>query len=439
MRWQVLVHVGDDDAFALTPSPTAPRLRFALERPGDPEAIGNDVLRVFADGPTLPRPRAIDLANLAMSVYAADLRVSRDWTEDRWTREFALHLAMREPGAWHSDVKRVTTEMLRFLTGDDWGIELRTRDPAKDPPPKTGRPYTFEVVCLFSGGLDSLVGAINLLEEGRRVALVAHHGAGMTKSFQDRILDILREEYPGQILPFLFYVQPKKDGRKGEASMRSRSLLFLSLGVAVASALESPVPLVVSENGLISLNVPLTAARIGSAATRTTHPHFISQYRTLISALSLPVPIELPARFQTKGEMLASVRNRSVLEKTAPFSMSCARSEDARFRGVTPGTHCGYCTPCIIRRAALQAAGLSQDRRYVKDIKRERLPKNSATREDLRAFLMALERTRGTDHTQALFSVLSTGPLEPEDAPKYASVYERGMAEVRLFLESTKH
>src|SRR5262249_13462610 len=139
-----------------------------------------------------------------------------------------------------------------------------------------------DTVSLFSGGLDSLVGAIDLLGESRKVALVGHHGLGITNSVQGDVLSELRSPFAGRFRSFLFYVQPpkpvlgyregeckKKKIPDGEQTMRSRSILFLSLGAAVASALPSRVPLVVAETGFISLNVPLTGTRLGSASTRT--------------------------------------------------------------------------------------------------------------------------------------------------------------------------
>lgn len=95
--------------------------------------------------------------------------------------------------------------------------------------------------------------------------------------------------------------------------------------------------------------------------------------------------------------------------------------------------HCGYCVPCIIRRASMTAAGLS-DAPYNVNV-RSRPPKaDTESGRDLRAFKMAVARLDGAPARQALLDVLSTGPLPPEDASEYASVYRRGMAEVGAFL-----
>jgi hypothetical protein len=67
--------------------------------------------------------------------------------------------------------------------------------------------------------------------------------------------------------------------------MRSRSLLFFALGTAVAAALGEAVPLRVPENGLVSLNVPLTGTRLSSLSTRTTHPYFMERLAACVAAL----------------------------------------------------------------------------------------------------------------------------------------------------------
>jgi hypothetical protein len=218
--------------------------------------------------------------------------------------------------------------------------------------------------------------------------------------------------------------------------MRSRSILFLSLGTFVASLFSDRVPLVVAENGLISLNVPLTSARLGSLSTRTTHPHFITLYRKLLDSICLFNPVELPYRFQTKGEMFEQVRNPEVLKKLVPVTMSCSHPESGRYLGKQPGNHCGYCVPCVIRRSSLAAVGLDNDN-YNIDILTEEPAYDTDRGRDFRAFQMAVERHRASDSKVSLFDVLESGPLPPDDIKEYVAMYSRGMDEVSRFLETT--
>jgi hypothetical protein len=219
--------------------------------------------------------------------------------------------------------------------------------------------------------------------------------------------------------------------------MRSRSILFLALGVAVASALEAKV-LVVGENGPISLNVPLTMTRLSSNSTRTTHPHVMAMLRDVLQAVGLVVAVELPYRFQTKGEMLARTRDPSLLATLTPLTLSCSHPEVGRYRGMSPGNHCGYCVPCIIRRAALLGAALPHDV-YDTDILTNPPPVGTDTAADLRAFGMAVERFGKMSHRARVTAVLSTGPIPGADMTAYADTYVRGVNEVGALLAGVPH
>lgn len=446
MSWQVVTRIGTDDDYRLGLSYGQARMSVALDRPGDPWSVRHN-LTLFAQEKLTPAPHAEDLLHFAISVYATDLVIPRRLAGDRWRREIVLHLPVVDVAAWQSALE-VGLPALEFLTGDSWTVELRERETPK-PSAATAHNYAdIDTVSLFSGGLDSLVGAIDLLADGRQIALVGHHGLGITNSVQGDVLSELRSHFAGRFRSFLLYVQPPKPvlgyrevggTRKkvpdGEQTMRSRSLLFLSLGAAIASALPHRVPLVVAENGFISLNVPLTSARIGSASTRTTHPHFLSMYAAFLERLGLGLSIETPYRFQTKGEMLAGARNRVALDAASPRTMSCSHPEHGRFAGASLRSHCGYCVPCIIRRAATMATGVL-DGTYRIDLTDpdQRPAAGTDSGSDVRAFEMAYLRRHLRGTRTAAFDVLSSGPLPPEDVRSYAGVYVRGLSEVGRFL-----
>jgi hypothetical protein len=185
--------------------------------------------------------------------------------------------------------------------------------------------------------------------------------------------------------------------------------------------------------------VPLTNARIGSCSTRTTHPHFLRLFRDLLSGLELRTAVLTPYRFQTKGEMVANSSNRTVLAESAKLSMSCSHPEAGRFSGHPEGNHCGYCVPCLIRRASMIAAGFA-DAPYDIDVLTHPPDISTKKGEDLRAFQMALERFADSRPHESLFRVLATGSLPPEEAAEYAAVYSRGMEELgRLLMPGMFH
>jgi hypothetical protein len=434
MSWNIIVRVGPNDNYLPDLLPNELRLIIAIDNPSSPYSVRNNLVKetlnkVFAS----PKTEVVELLNLAISVYTADLKIRRSFSEDRWTRELVIHLPVFDLTLWTKALLKVE-QMLEFLTGDRWSIKLRKNQVLQELKSKVATTSSVDTVCLFSGGLDSLVGVIDLLEDGRNVAFAGHYGAGVTKSVQARLLEELQKVYPDRFTSYRFYVQPRKRGTgKGEPSMRSRSILFLALGTFVANLHPNAKSLVVAENGLISLNVPLTQSRIGSLSTRTTHPYFILLYQSVLALLNISTSVELPYRFQTKGEMLSETKNLDVLKRLAALTMSCSHPESGRYAKNSPTAHCGYCVPCIIRRAAmvsLKCDGTPYNLNILKD------PPNSVTNKgrDFRAFEMAVERIRSTTAHRALFEVLNTGPIDPNCINSYVEVYLRGMNEVRYFL-----
>lgn len=431
----VVCRVGAGDEFVGPLSAEDTLLSISIEQAESLTAAGTTVRRELEKLAVSPLPVAVDLLNLATAVYSADVCTQRLTAYDRWTRDFRLFLPVGDPDRW-SAASPLISRMLSFLSGDRWHVEFR---PLANPIPpfvkrKRSRPPTRPTtVSLFSGGLDSFVGVLDLLEAGGTVALVGHYSTGPTSNAQKSVSTALAAQYPNRTSLFRFFVRPPRlYGSLPEPSTRSRSILFLALGTLVASAFGNPLPLYVPENGLISLNVPLTPARSGTLSTRTTHPYFIGLFRELLRLIGLNTTIETPYRFQTKGEMLAGAANSAVLRAVAPKTLSCSHPDVGRYQRVSPGRHCGYCVPCLIRRASMSHIGADIADDYLIDVLRSPPSSGTQTGKDFRAFEMAL--ARHANGPGSLFDVLNSGPLPPDDATAYAGVYERGLEEVRRFL-----
>lgn len=127
-----------------------------------------------------PSEIGIDLLVLAAHVHAADTRISRaEQSQDSWTREIRLVVPVSDPVRWGT-ATAMLKKSLDFLTGDRWTIGFRARPArfatiAEEAPPSLICP-PFDSLSLFSGGLDSLIGAIDLLEDGATPLLVNHYG-----------------------------------------------------------------------------------------------------------------------------------------------------------------------------------------------------------------------------------------------------------------------
>jgi hypothetical protein len=100
------------------------------------------------------------------------------------------------------------------------------------------------------------------------------------------------------------------------------------------------MPILVPENGLISLNVPLDPLRLGSLSTRTTHPFYMARWNELLAGLGIPGRLESPYQFQTKGERLTGCADPLLLRAVLPDSMSCSSPTKGRWNGHST-EHCG--------------------------------------------------------------------------------------------------
>ena len=144
------------------------------------------------------------------------------------------------------------------------------------------------------------------------------------------------------------------------------------------------------ENGWVSLNPPLTGNRLGAYSTRTTHPHFLAQLSSLWQRAGLRHPLTNPYQGHTKGEMLPDCRNLPLLKELFARTVSCSRPVVSRWQRQPAGS-CGYCYPCLMRRAALHRLGWDDGSQYLIDVLGSPETLRHRTRgRDLRALLLAL-------------------------------------------------
>lgn len=322
----------------------------------------------------------------ALGIWAADKFQLRRPTPDAWTRQFFLHLPLSPQ--WLPLAPRLE-HLLNFLTGDDWTLKLRQAPLELGIKAVWPHPWLPDGIMLFSGGLDSLVGAVDFLEAGQRLLLVSHYDFGQLASIQQALAAALMGHYGSDRLHHLgIRVQfPEAP----ELTMRSRSLLYLALGLTAAAAFGNETPIIIPENGWISLNLPLTGNRLGSCSTRTTHPYFLEQLTSLWQEAHCAHPLVNPYQHLSKGDMVYGCKNRDLLKRLFRQSVSCSRPVVSRWQGGPAGS-CGYCYPCLMRRTALHALGWDQGEHYLRDVLAE--PEILAHRvrgQDLRALILAVK------------------------------------------------
>ena len=406
--------------------------------------IGDTLVSIGSLGIT-PSVIGADLLIIASSVYAADKRISRATeAQDSWTREIDLHIPVAEPERWTQQASALQ-KMLRFLTGDHWRLFFRL-SPRKFrslvPDATTAEP-AITSYCLFSGGLDSFIGAIDLFSEKVSPLLISHAWVSSDSKHQQLCLDALVKHFAPmpirQLRSRVGFPEQLIRGNESEKTERSRSFLFFSLAGLAASATSSSTTIHIPENALISLNIPLDPLRLGAFSTRTTHPYFIAKFNELFEAVEIPARLFNPYQYQTKGEMVTGCKDQSFLEKTHALTMSCSSASKARWKGLPP-SHCGHCVPCIIRRAALRKMSVPDATTYVTDLRDGRiLNSTKAEGSDIRSFQYAVNRLQN-DPIRASVLIHQSGPL-PGDAThieKLSQGYLRGLKEVEDLLTGVK-
>lgn len=383
----------------------------------------------------MPKPfkkEALDLLYISMAVYFADRKVRREDTYDGWTRSFKLYIPVLKLDKWKAQQKHLE-RMVSFLSGDNWSFEFRERNlngVEQKVEEKIGtwyidKKFSPDEFCMLSGGLDSFIGAIDLLSENKKIAFVGLYGGGKgVKPYQDKINKILQTEFSISEDHFFNFNATPING--SEISTRTRSFLFFTHAIILASCLDKPTTLYIPENGLISLNIPLTNTRLGSSSTRTTHPYYMKMLQELIDNMDIKVKLKNTYQYKTKGEMLLECKRPQLIKQKYLNTMSCSHPDQVRYDKNTEPLHCGKCLPCSIRRASIIKAYTSDDSGYADgDFTRP------GAKQELRSFRLGLLDFQKNKSNPLIIQL--AGPIEA-DYENYYNVYCRGMDELKDFL-----
>ena len=308
-----------------------------------------NVQRVVTGLPDKLDERQMDWLEINSAIFAADRAAGRD-PGLNWNRSIELHIPVRDPRFW-SGHSAAFEDIFSSLTYDRLSLNFHGGATFAEPPRTRTDPFPeAECVALLSGGLDSFVGALELHAAGAKSLYLAGSGSGATNNSQNNVFEVMKTLDPSREM--LQLICKRKTGFPGdEASQRSRSLLYVSSAALVATALGFR-DVYVNENGIMAVHVPLTAARLGSFSTRTAVPRVLDQMATLATnALDAPVTIKNKLIDMTKTEVVEraeALGHAADVDKTVScWSISHHSS-----------THCGYCSPCIMRRLACLAHGV---------------------------------------------------------------------------------
>lgn len=316
-------------------------------------------------------PNIIDLLEIASYVHAADKLVFRgepdSLNNNSWVRSFLFHIPVRDYNFWNNNnTKKVLSSALLFMMGDrniDFKFEKYKSDPmlSKHQHSLFNEEYvTLEEadnteIILFSGGLDSLAGTIEYLNENpsKCVCLVTHNSNNSTIKTSRKLVEYLQSKYgKNRIKHYQFLCHLMNLTKSREETQRSRMFLFSAIAFSISFCYKKN-NFIVYENGITSLNIPKQADVFNARASRTTHPKTIGLLMEFYSLFIKSFTIETPFFWKTKSDII-KIFIKFNEEDRITSSVSCSKTREKPLSY----SHCGCCSQCIERRIAIYSENL---------------------------------------------------------------------------------
>ncbi|MEO1512093.1 MAG: 7-cyano-7-deazaguanine synthase, partial [Planctomycetota bacterium] len=310
--------------------------------------------------------RALDLIDIAAVVYTADAAVQRGTEIDRglgaqWRRHFAVTIPVREPDFWSDPETIAALKALLALLSDDTvdfaftaAAQPRLKQASLEVPGQQS--FAADEALLFSGGLDSLAGALEeTISRGNRVLLVSHHSSTKLQNAQTELVRGLAERVGSHMIRHIPLSLQVGEGHSRESTHRTRSFFFAAVcaGLVVLWGLDR---VRFYENGIVSMNLPISGQVVSTRATRSTHPQVLTLMTRLFSRVfGRPIRVDNPLFWKTKTEVVAQIRDLGAADLIRQ-SRSCGAAREL----TKMHSHCGVCSQCIDRRFAMLAAGVAE-------------------------------------------------------------------------------
>jgi len=363
--------------------------------------------------------RLTDFIEIATYLYAVDQMVVRcqgrvDQHGYLWNRNITMIIAVQDYEFWSSpEVVGVLQETMNFLSDDRiiFQFEKMTNRPPgqqyfRFTGDETGLSAPPEQVMLFSGGLDSLGGAIQeMLVDGHQTVLIRHRSSAKFKKRYDYLEKALQER--SQHKGCFISISTGKDGEiTKEYTQRGRSFLYFTLAATIAHLLGLK-SIRFYENGPISLNLPMSSQVVGGRATRTTHPQTLDYFQKLMRLIvEGDFTVENPFLYKTKSAIVSLITGEKCGD-LIKYSMSCAHA----WQQDNLHHHCGTCSQCIDRRVAIIAAdaqSFDEDNDYLIDFFTEDVDKKkddfeAENKNLLTSFFLRGDKIGADDYTMGKF------------------------------------
>lgn len=294
--------------------------------------------------------RVIDLLNIFLEIYVADISVRSSGTYPR-RLQVEAYVDSKNIEVWKENISLIE-KLAEFVTegdGDQWQLILKPAEYEFEAQQLSFAEVKADNVSLLSGGLDSFCGAYRNEKENRNTLYCGYKTSNVDTSAINGVSSFLNGRRGNLGIRTYSKVIKKKE----TLTQRTRSLLFFSL--AVMTAVREGIEVVnINENGIMTLN-PSFQSR---GTTKTTHPKTIYMYQTILDNVGIRVKLNHPFLFMTKGEMVngLSVEYKEHIADTR----SCSRSMHDRRYDVSTRKSCGTCVPCLLRKISMAAYDLEQ-------------------------------------------------------------------------------
>ncbi len=313
--------------------------------------------------------RLTDFVEIASYVFAADRNTSRGPLWDpgfggEWRRSFLLVIAVRDLAFWRQpDVKETLHETLGFLSEDWWGFEfVENLDPVQLQDYLGLKEHEVDAsggtsIVLFSGGLDSLAGAVQELVHGNRhVVLVSHRNLPKVGDRQAKLAEGLGAAHKSRVTHVWVDNSLTSKLQDREVTQRTRSFFFTAMAT-VAAHIEKSDRIRFYENGVMSVNLPLATQAVGAKSSRSTHPRSLQLLNGVVKLVAEhSIDIDNPFIWKTKAEIISELAATS----HAPLITISTSCTNSRIANRTYTHHCGACVQCLQRRISTLGGGAAE-------------------------------------------------------------------------------